>query len=264
MVDRNPHQNIASGLPAEATPRLDQAELRKRAEEQLKIEETKAPASFSPQETSVLLHELQVHQIELEMQNEELRRVQAELEVSQTCYFDLYDLAPVGYITVSDKGLLLEANLTVATLMGVTRAALVRQPLTRFILPEDQDIFYRHRKQLLETGTPQKCELRMLRQDGTQFWAWLEATVAQAADGAPVCRVVLSDVSKRKKAEEQLNSQLDELRRWQNVMLGREGRVEELKREVNELCRRLGEVARYPSQEEGSFEGRVASGEGMG
>ena len=69
------------------------------------------------------------------MQNEELRRTQEELEASRARYFDLYDLAPVGYFTLSEQGLILEANLTAARLLGVARGALVKQPLSRFILP---------------------------------------------------------------------------------------------------------------------------------
>src|SRR5271163_1396245 len=98
--------------------------------------------TLSSEESRTLLHDLRVHQIELEMQNEELRRTQEELETSRARYFDLYDLAPVGYFTVSDKGLILEANFTAATLFGVPRGALVKQPLTRFIVPEDQDRYY--------------------------------------------------------------------------------------------------------------------------
>ena len=116
---------------------------------------------LSPEVARRALHELRVHQIELEMQNEELRRTQEELEGSRARYFDLYDLAPVGYFTLSEQGLILEANLTGAKLLGVARGALVKQPLSRFVLREDQDIYYLHRKALLETGAPQAWELRM-------------------------------------------------------------------------------------------------------
>jgi PAS domain-containing protein len=84
-----------------------------------------------------LLHELRVHQIEMEMQNEELRRAQKALDASRTPYFELYALAPAGYLTLSEAGVILEANLTAATLLGVIRSTLVRQPMTRFILSED-------------------------------------------------------------------------------------------------------------------------------
>jgi PAS domain-containing protein len=116
-------------------------------------------AAVPPEEAGRLLHELQVHQIELEMQNDELRRAQQELEASRVKYFDLYDLAPVGYFTVSEEGLILEANLRGADLLGVGRNRLTKQPLTRYIVPEDQDVYYLHRKRLLETGVRQVCEL---------------------------------------------------------------------------------------------------------
>ena len=150
------------------------------------------------------LHELRVHQAELETQNEELRLAQAELDAAQAKYFDLYDLAPVGYCTISEAGLILEANLTAATLLGVASGALVRQPFSRFIVKEDEDIFYLHRKQLLATAAAQAYELRMARADGAPFWAHLEATAAQDEGGVPVCRVALSDVTERKRAEADL------------------------------------------------------------
>jgi two-component system cell cycle sensor histidine kinase/response regulator CckA len=148
-----------------------------------------------------LLHELRVHQIELEMQNDELRRTQEELESSRARYFDLYDLAPVGYVTVGENGLILEANLTAATLLGMERRALVNQPFSRFILPEDQDIYYRHRKLLLETGGPHVCELRMVRTAAAPFGAHLEATTTTDTDGAIICRVAVNDISERRRME---------------------------------------------------------------
>jgi len=145
-------------LPEQAAPSASSGQdLRRRAEEIAR--EKAAPSAenlqaLSPEETRQTLHELRVHQIELEMQNEELRRAQADLDAARARYFDLYDLAPVGYCTISEKGLILEANLTAATLLGVARGALVNQPFTRFILLEDQDIYYLHRRQLFETGAP--------------------------------------------------------------------------------------------------------------
>jgi len=158
----------------------------------------------SPEEMQQLMHELAVHQIELEMQNDELRRVQLELEVSRARYFDLYDLAPVGYITVSDAGVILEANLTAATLLGVPRSALVKRPISRFIVKSQQDIYYQYRKQLMETGQAQTCELQVLHSEGTALWVSLAATVAQEANGAPVLRVVLNDISERKLLDQSL------------------------------------------------------------
>ncbi len=213
--------------------RSDQtADLRRQAEEMARAKAAQMPEdleTLSPEATRQLLHELRVHQIELEMQNEELCRTQGELEASRARYFDLYDLAPVGYFTVSEQGLIIEANLTAAGLLGVARGALVKQPLTRFILPEDQGIYYRHRKQLFETGAPQVCEMRLAKKNGAQFWARLEATAVQDADGAPVCRAVVSEITARKRVEAELQQAHDELE--QRVV----ARTEELRQANKEL-----------------------------
>ena len=192
------------------------AELRRKAEEIVQekaAKMTENQEALSPEETRQMLHDLRVHQIELEMQNEELRTAQAELDAARARYFDLYDLAPVGYFTVSEKGLILEANLTAAMLLGSTRNALVKRPITRFILKEDQDIYYLHRKQLIETGMPQECDIRMLENDGTMHWEHLTATVAQDADGAPVGRIVMSDITERKLAEDALRESEERFRK---------------------------------------------------
>jgi PAS domain S-box-containing protein len=168
--------------------------------------------ALSPEETRRMLHELRVHQIELEMQNEELRFAQEELNTALARYFDLYDLAPIGYCTISEAGLILEANLTVCSLLGMVRSALITRSIARFILNNDQDIFYLYRKELFDAysagsgqaGEPRACELRMVKKDGTQFWARLEATAAQNIVGAPVCRVMISDITGSKLAEASL------------------------------------------------------------
>jgi PAS domain S-box-containing protein len=145
-----------------------------------------------------LIHELRVHQIELEMQNDELRRTQAERDMAEARYFDFYDLAPVGYITVSTQGLVLRCNLTAAAMLGVTRGQLAGQAFSRFIEREDQDTYYLLRKQLLETSASHSCELRMLKHDGHQFFARMDAIAARGNDGAPVLRLVLIDITASK------------------------------------------------------------------
>jgi PAS domain S-box-containing protein len=194
-----------------AAPIPNAASLRKKAEE--KFRATAVKTELTPEESQPLLHELRVHQIELEMQNEELRRTQAELNAAQARYFDLFNLAPVGYITVSEPNLILEANLTAATLLGLARSALANQPIPRFIFKEDSDIYYLRHQQLFKTGEAQTCELRMVKHDGTAFWARLQATVAPDDNGARVCRIVLSDISERKQIEETLQKSEENFRR---------------------------------------------------
>jgi PAS domain S-box-containing protein len=170
--------------------------------------------TLSPEVARRALHELRVHQIELEMQNEELRRAQEELEVSRARYFDLYDLAPVAYFTLSEEGLILEANLTAAKLLGVTRGALVKQHLSRFVLREDQDIYYLHRKALWGTGAPQSWEMRVLKRDAAPFWVRVESTTAEGDDGASVSRAVISDITESKRAERALKTTNAELQEF--------------------------------------------------
>ena len=200
-------------------------ELRQRAEEVARAGAARIPENLeglSPEAARRIFHELQVHQVELEMQNEELRRAQGELEASRARYFDLYDLAPVGYVTLSEKGLILEANLTFATLLEVTRGELVKQPLTRFVLREDQDNYYRHRRQFFTTGTPQTYEIRMLRQEAFPFWAQIEAIAALDDDGAPVCRMVVSDITEHKRTDAKKAELEDQYRQTQKAQsLGR-------------------------------------------
>ena len=152
-----------------------------------------------------------MHQIELEMQYEELRQAHADLDIVQEKYFDLYDMAPVGYCSISKKGIVLEANLTLAEMLDSTRNMIVQQPITRFIHKEDQDIYYLHSRQLFETRAPQRCELRMAKNDGTAFWAHLSAIIVQDADGMPVSRIMIMDITDRKKLEAALQLAHDNL-----------------------------------------------------
>jgi PAS domain S-box-containing protein len=152
------------------------------------------------------LHELQVHQIDLEIQNLELQQTRMALETAQAHYFDLFNLAPVGYITLTEQGIIEEANLTAATLLGGAKPELARQPISQFICKEDRDIYYLYSKQLAESagqaGELLGCELRFMRKDSTQFWARMEIVATQnVVEGAPIYRVALRDITQHKQAE---------------------------------------------------------------
>ena len=159
---------------------------------------------IAPEDARRMLHELRVHQCELQAQNEELRRTQAALDAAHARYFDLYDLAPVGYCTVSDTDHILEANLTAASLLGMSCSEMVGKPIRRFIATADQDIYYHHCQRLQETGQPQSCELRLVRLDASLFWAQLTATRTQGASRHTANRLVLTDINARKVAQDQI------------------------------------------------------------
>ncbi|MBB1076702.1 EAL domain-containing protein, partial [Rhodoferax sp. 4810] len=150
------------------------------------------------------LHELHVHQVELEMQNQELRRAQTALEASRTAYADLYDQAPVGYVTLSESGRMLQVNLMAAQLLGTKRQDLMNKPLSDFVTRSSQDAYYLLRKQSQHSTEAHTAELQLHAANGTPFWAELVATAAHD-DGVPaMLRVVLTDISQRKAAQERL------------------------------------------------------------
>ena len=185
---------------------LRSSELRERALAKLaQIEADERPDGTSPPtlaERQATLHELQVHQIELELQNEELRRSQGELEASRLRWFELYDLAPVGYCTVSESGLILQVNLAAAELFGQARALLAKRRFSEFFHPDDLPTYYAFRAQLLGSLQQQPCELRLQEALGAERWVQLTATATEPdAQGQRSLRMVLQDVSERRKAQ---------------------------------------------------------------
>lgn len=158
-------------------------------------------------ETNVraLIHELQVHQIEVEMQNEELRRAQSELEESRNKYTDLYDFAPVGYFTLNDRGIIQEANLTGAASLGVEKQNLINQTFYQYIDEESKGVFYLYLKRLIETPARQRYELKVLRKDGTPFHAQMEGIAVFDKNGnLSNIRITMLDITARKHMEEAL------------------------------------------------------------
>jgi PAS domain S-box-containing protein len=159
------------------------------------------PEELESSQNRWLRHDLQVHQVELEIQNEELRQTQSALIAAWERYFDLYNHAPVGYCTLDRKGNIVEVNHTAIKLFGADQQALLNEPFSRFILADDQDIFYRHSRNLFARKEAQDCELRLLRRGEPPFWANLKGVAAVDEDGQALCRMTISDITARKKIE---------------------------------------------------------------
>jgi PAS domain S-box-containing protein len=160
-----------------------------------------------------LIHDLEVHQIELEMQNEEMHRTYKDLEDSRNKYSNLYDLAPVGYFTLNKEGLIVGANLTGAAFLGEERNNLLKSKFSHFITPGSQDEFYLHHRQVIERGTRQSCELKLRRKYGTEFHAQLvSVAVAEQKGEYDQFRMTMTDITERKKAEERLQEESNLLR----------------------------------------------------
>ncbi|MBI5687454.1 MAG: PAS domain-containing protein [Verrucomicrobia bacterium] len=251
--------------------------LRAKAEARLAAPGGAAPATT--QSTEELLHELQVHQVELEMQNEELKRAQIELAESRDKYLDLYDFAPVGYFTLNHAGLIVEANLTAAALLNVPRSQLLNRPCRQFVAPEDVERWDRTLVAAFQHVEKHLCEVVIRRKDGSGFHARLDClrmyrTAGQAGPGGELSavRMVMSDITAQKEAEAKLAMHLrhleelvaartaeltasneklvganKELTQFNKVMVDRELRMIEMKKQMNALCAEFGKPPPYPA-----------------
>ena len=164
-----------------------------------------------------LLHELQVHQVELKMQNDELRKAQIAMEESRDRYVDLYDFAPIGYLTLTREGMISELNLTAGDMLGVERKKLLARRFSQFVADEDRDRWYAHFASVLKHEQRQRCELAFQREDGSRFHAQLDSQKAgisrelkEASSlnkenaGASSIRIALTDITSLKQAEAEM------------------------------------------------------------
>jgi len=160
-------------------------------------------AQMPPEDVKELVQELQVHQIELEMQNDELRRTQLELEKARARYADLYDFAPAAYLSLSANGEILEANLSAAHLLGVERSRLIHQKLARFLPPGVQDNFYLFCRMVFSSDTEQSIELELMDAKSKRLIVRLQA-VRDVTNQRKQCRISFTDITERIKAEQLL------------------------------------------------------------
>ncbi|MDX9822315.1 MAG: PAS domain S-box protein [Syntrophales bacterium] len=174
------------------------SELRRRAEKRLKTQrlQTEPSADRDPQR---LLHEMQVHRVELELQNEELKRLRDEAETLVARYLDIYDFAPVGYFSLSPDGKILQANLRGARLVGLPRAELVGRSFTALVSAASRPAFKAFFEETLRTEKPESCEVEVSREGKPPLLVQLEGS-AFLERGE--CRLAMIDVTERRRAEE--------------------------------------------------------------
>ena len=182
------------------------AALRGQAEERLRAKTAELGPPRTEEDAPRLLHELQVHQIELEMQNAELRLAQESLELSRNKYEALYDFAPVGYFVIDAHGLIEGVNLKGAHLLGIERGLLLKRPFISFIAEAaDRKIFLKHCEEVFQKQGNQTCEIRLKRKYGAPFHAQLESIAKENDHGkAGAILTAISDVTEHKKAEEKI------------------------------------------------------------
>ena len=177
------------------------AKLRARAEDRLLVKSGRAAAEGHDtlEASQRLVHELQVHQIELELQNEELQGARAELEAGLARYSDLYDFAPIGYLTLDSSGEIHRANLTGARLLGRERARLAGMRFGVLVSPESRPVFNTLLKEVFESQTKRACDLELWPEQSAPLWVHMETAVCD--EGGNQCRAVLLDITERKLAE---------------------------------------------------------------
>ena len=175
-------------------------ELRLRAEKRLQ-EIKKTTSTAKRAELSELVHELEVHQIELEMQNEELQQARSELEAYLSKYTDLYDFAPVGYFTLNPGGLILQVNLTGVRMFGLERSRLINQHFGRFVKADSRPVFTSFLLKAFESRSQETLVLGLEKKGNETFFAHIEA---RCSENGQECRIALIDITSQKEAEDAL------------------------------------------------------------
>ena len=217
-------------------PRVKE-QLRTKAEESVASE--KLSEDMASDSAASLEHELRVHQVELEMQNEELRQAQAELEESRAQYADLYDFAPTGYLTLDERGVVVEANLTLAGQLGIERTSLINKPF-RLFSERDAETILAHLRAVFRTQTPQTCRVLLVAKNGEKIYARLDSIFIEDNNGAKRCRTNVIDITLSNQAEEAIRKSRDELAQVPARLLA--AQEEDRKRLAGELHDSIGQI----------------------
>ena len=196
-----------------------------------------------------IIHELEQHQIELKIQNEELKKAHLDLETSQDRYIDLYDFAPIGYFTLTDEALIFEVNLTGAAMLGIDRRNLIHARFRKYVTAKDHDQWDRFFLNVLQHEGKQTCDLQIIRKKDTMFFGRIEGFRVVRSDESIQIRITMSDVTSRKQEEnellrkneelhvanEQISSAEEELRYQYNLLASTEADLRQTKDNLENL-----------------------------
>src|SRR5208337_2168290 len=192
------------GIDKDRNQPTEAAELRRHAEEELKAKPAETPFPQTEAESQRLVHELEVHQVELEMQNAELLKTRDELEKALSTCTDLYDFAPVGYFTLDRDGIIHRVNFTGASLLGSERSRLIGRRFGLRIADETRPDFTALLGKVFESQDKEECELALLKEGNSSVFVQIEAIAAASGEE---CRIALIDITERKRTEEALRQE---------------------------------------------------------
>jgi PAS domain S-box-containing protein len=223
------------------------ASLRQRAEEHLKQKRTKENVPQAEADTIKLLHELEVYEIELEMQNEELRLTRDKAETASEKYTAIYDFACTGYFTLDPDTKICELNLSGARMLGKDRSSVRNRNFNEFVTSDTIPYFNDFFRKVFETNSKETCEVRLIVKAKPSIITHIEGIVS--ADEQQ-CLLTAVDITKHKHAEEILKLKDHEYDLFNDLMITSDRQLIELKKEINSLLNKLGEKEKFKIEEQ--------------
>lgn len=217
---------------------------------------TSIVSHMNQEEIITLIHELWIRQVELDIENEAFRHAQHELENSLQYYADLYNFAPMGYCAFYKDGILVNANATLADLLGVSRESVIHSSIFHYVVQDDQPLFQQYLQELFATKLPQYCELRLIHVSGSHIYVQLESRLRHDERYTGQCWMTVSNMTERKQTQEKLEGLVQQ----QSVELSM---TAEQLREEAERRKRVGEALEETERQYRMLAQNVADGIGI-
>jgi transcriptional regulator with PAS, ATPase and Fis domain len=220
--------------------------LRESAERIIKKKPSKAYQKLSEHDTLKLIHELEVHQVELEMQNDELMNARDEVRTASDRLTSLYDFAHNGYFTVDRNSKIYKLNLSGATMLGKERSTILNKNFRNFITIDTLSKFNEFLLSVFETHLKEACHVRLINKGDQSSFVLIEGMVSEDEEK---CQLTVVDETMQKRTEEQLKFKAHELEQFDEFMVAKDHQMIELKKEINHLLSELGEKEKFKLEE---------------